>query len=253
MSEDQPNPGRARRIMLVMCGLAAIFGLIATMTSVANGWHGTTMSNLTGFTNLWYNSCNVVTTEPAFTLTAYISKPWYVQQQMETKYLPVENNICVEAHYSLKQPHAFWGQTIQVRNYARTPQGVQKDTEKLLCASSRDPDPAKLEVGPCFLPRIPGVTTGPYWVLAYNEEAGYALVSGGQPWKKNSNGCRTGTGINHSGLWILTRQRARNEQLVQQVRAIAQQKGFDLTVLNDVDQTANCDVPVPVDPSFSNA
>ncbi|CAE7270952.1 unnamed protein product [Symbiodinium necroappetens] len=48
----------------------------------------------------------------------------------------------------------------------------------------------------------------------------------------------TGSGTNGSGLWIFTRDQKRDEALVQKVRAIAAQKGFDLSVLNDVDQSA---------------
>jgi hypothetical protein len=33
----------------------------------------------------------------------------------------------------------------------------------------------KLEVAPCFLPTV---AAGPYWVLEYSEEEGYALISG---------------------------------------------------------------------------
>merc|ERR1719440_26645 len=93
-------------------------------------------------------------------------------------------------------------------------------------------------VGPCFLPRISGFTTGPYWVLAYSEAEGYALVSGGQPTTSDgSAGCKTGSGTNGAGLWIFTRQQQRDEALVQKVRGLAKAKGFDLSVLNDVDQT----------------
>merc|ERR1712190_210747 len=42
-----------------------------------------------------------------------------------------------------------------------------------------------------------------------------------------------------AGLWIFTRQQRRDEALVQKVRQMAQSKGFDLSVLNDVDQS-NC-------------
>merc|ERR1712066_238677 len=79
-----------------------------------------------------------------------------------------------------------------------------------------------------------------YWVIVYDESAGYALVSGGAPKIDGQGGlCRTGTGVNQAGLWIFTRQQTRDEALVQKVRQMAQSKGFDLSVLNDVDQS-NC-------------
>ena len=96
---------------------------------------------------------------------------------------------------------------------------------------------SKLKVAPCFLPKI---FSGDYWVVAYDEGEGYALVSGGQPTKQGQNGlCTTGTGTNGSGLWIFTRKQERDEALVTKVRSIATDKGFDISVLNDVDQT-NC-------------
>ena len=39
-----------------------------------------------------------------------------------------------------------------------------------------DKSRGKLEVAPCFLPTA---LAGPYWVLDYSEEEGYALISGG--------------------------------------------------------------------------
>ena len=50
-----------------------------------------------------------------------------------------------------------------------------------------------------------------YWVLAFDNSAGFALVSGGPPTHEGSGGCRTCTGTNGSGLWLFTRQRARDE------------------------------------------
>lgn len=41
-----------------------------------------------------------------------------------------------------------------------------------------DKSRGKLEVAPCFLPTA---LAGPYWVLDYSEEEGYALISGGEP------------------------------------------------------------------------
>ena len=54
------------------------------------------------------------------------------------------------------------------------------------------------------------------------------------------DGCKTGTGVNNSGLWIFTREQTRDNDIVNKVRNVAKSKGFDITVLNDVDQT-NCD------------
>merc|ERR1719335_1177397 len=133
----------------------------------------------------------------------------------------------------------IWGYSVQVHNYAQEKDGKAHDSGKFICArGTNSSDPAKLEVGPCFLPRLKGFTTGPYWVLAYNETQGYALVSGGQPSLKGPGGCRTGSGVNGAGLWIFTRQQQRDQRLVKKVRDIAAAMGFDLSVLADVDQAA---------------
>jgi hypothetical protein len=84
------------------------------------------------------------------------------------------------------------------------------------------------------------VTVGPYWVLEYNEEEGYALVSGGQPTTRTPDGCVGGSGTYDAGLWIFTRQQQRDPVLVEKVRGLAKAQGFDVSVLKDVNQTADC-------------
>lgn len=171
-----------------------------------------------------------------FDLDSFISKRWYIQQQMPVKYLPASQNRCVYAEYQL-QKKSFWGYDVSVHNHAEEVAAphTAHDSGKTLCAKVVDKSRGKLEVAPCFLPTA---LAGPYWVLDYNEAEGYALISGGAPKEAAEGGCRTGTGTNGSGLWIFTRQQKRDEALVQKVRRIAQQKGFDLSVLNDVDQSA---------------
>lgn len=188
------------------------------------------------------NNCKTVGTQENFDFDMYISKRWYIQQQMATKYLPESQNYCVYAEYSKMDKKSFWGYSTQVHNYAQEADGTKHDSKKIICAvkDSDYNDDARLRVGLCALPRINGVTTGPYWIVAYDEVKGYALVSGGQPTIPTSNGlCKTGSGVNNSGLWIFTREQQRNDDLVNEVRAIAKSKGFDLSVLKDVDQS-NC-------------
>jgi len=176
--------------------------------------------------------CPPVETAPDFNLTQYISAFWYVQQQMEVRYLKKEENYCVTARYYEKEESNFWGYTIDVQNSARvgSVDGPRKDAE--LCAYMQsEEDPAKLAVAPCFLPKF---SSGDYWVLAHNEAEGYSLISGGQPDIETPQGCRTGDGTNGAGLWIFTRSIFPEPGLVETVRNIAASKGFDLSVLNDV-------------------
>jgi len=179
--------------------------------------------------------CPPVQTQRDFNLMRYIAEPWYIQQQMEINYLPKAWNYCVMARYEMMHKNSFWGYTLRVRNLAREADGTRHDSSDLLRAYSTDEyDAARLAVAPFFIPKA---LSGDYWVLAYNEEEGYALISGGQPTEPTAEGCRSGTGTNGAGLWIFTRAQQRNEALVQKVRGIAKLQGFDLSVLNDVDQS----------------
>lgn len=186
------------------------------------------------------NECKTVSTQEDFVLEDFIAKPWYIQQQMITQYLPATQNYCVRAEYQVLPESSwrrFWGYTIQVHNVAQNAEGGVQDSGMTLCASADDSgDPAKLQVAPCFLPRN---FAGPYWVIAYNSTEGYALVSGGQPTVKTDNGCKTGDGMNDSGLWIFTNKQGRDEKILEKVRNIASDQGYDLSVLNDVNQ-ADC-------------
>ena len=171
-----------------------------------------------------------------FDLKSFIAKRWYIQQQMAIKYLPASQNRCVYAEYKLKEKPSTFGYDVSVHNHAELvePPHTPYDSGDKICAKIVDKARGKLEVAPCFLPTF---AAGPYWVIDYDEAAGYALISGGAPTIAAEKGCKTGTDTNDSGLWIFTRAQKRDEELVQKVRAIASSKGFDLSVLNDVDQS----------------
>merc|ERR1719333_164792 len=195
------------------------------------------------------SSCAPVTTVDNFDLVGYASKPWYVQQQAINIYTPRDLNRCVKAEYNIRDRKSFLGYTIDVSNSAERPDGY-RSLGGDLCADYDINTPSQLKVAPCWLAKA---FAGPYWVVSYKEDDinGYALVSGGQP-KKLVEGdmtcgntgleqcCRTGEGINNSGLWILTRQPIPSQGLVEEVRKIAQQNGFSTNVLFNVDHT-NCD------------
>merc|ERR1711957_388492 len=171
-----------------------------------------------------------------FDLDSFVSSRWYIHQQMPVTYLPASQNRCVYAEYK-KVSKTFWGYDVEVHNHAEDvalPHKVH-DSGSLICAKIVDAATGKLEVAPCFLPSI---TAGAYWVIDYSESDGYALVSGGPPTHAAPGGCQTGKGVNGSGLWIFTRKQERDGALINQVRDIAAKKGFDLSVLNDVDQTS---------------
>merc|ERR550539_1901633 len=182
--------------------------------------------------------CKPVTTAENFDLEVYVSKPWYVHQQAVNSYSPIESNYCTKAEYTIRERPTIWGHTVDVYNTAQYENGFQ--IEANLCAY-QIADDSKLQVGPCFLPKL---FTGPYWIVAYNEEEGYALRSAGQPTVVGEDGlCLTGTppSFSDGGLWIFSRSQDRNETLVDHVRGIAEEAGFSVAPLNDVNQTS-CDV-----------
>lgn len=170
-----------------------------------------------------------------FDLDTFISRRWYIHQQMVTSYLPKSQNWCVFAEYRKLPKKSFWGYDIAVHNHAEEQDGTVHDSGSMILAKIVNAKAGQLEVGPYFLPTY---LAGPYWVLDYSESDGYALISGGPPKESGDNGlCRTGSGVNNAGLWIFTREQHRNPQLIEKVRGIAQAKGFDLSVLNDVDHS----------------
>jgi len=179
-----------------------------------------------------------LTVQEPFDLEAYVREDWWVQEQMVTQYLPKEQNYCVKARYTLGVDNGlanFLGYQIQVENFSRRQDGTEVNSGDTLCA--RQVDGAKLQVAPCFLPRA---FAGPYWVLEFNDEEGWALISGGAPDKEGEDEkCVTGTGTNDSGLWIFTRKQERDEGLINDLRDKLEAMRFDTSVLNRVDNT-NC-------------
>jgi len=120
------------------------------------------------------------TTVADFDLESFIQKRWYIQQQMPVFFLPKTQNRCVYADYSLRSSKGIWGYDVAVHNHAEdvdAPHAV-KDSGSSICAKIVDKMAGKLEVAPCFLPSF---IAGPYWVLAYSKDEGYALISGGAP------------------------------------------------------------------------
>jgi len=183
--------------------------------------------------------CKTVETVYDFVLDDFISAPWYAHQQAENTFAPPTRNNCVRAEYELREePTIPWGYTVDVYNSGRDDDGTFVEAD--LCAfQEQDEDPSndgKLRVAPCFVPKA---GSGSFWVVAYDESEGYALISAGQPTRPGVDGCLTGGSIDDQGLWIFSRSPVRDEGLINSVREIARDAGFDITVLNDVSHE-NC-------------
>ena len=64
----------------------------------------------------------------------------------------------------------------------------------------------------------------------------WALISGGPPNIPTETGCRTRENTsNESGLWIFARVQFPDPALIEDVRQIAKDAGFDTSVLNKVE------------------
>ena len=64
----------------------------------------------------------------------------------------------------------------------------------------------------------------------------WAIVSGGKPTIPTGDDgkCRTGSGQNDSGFWLFTREKIASEATLEEMRAVASEKGFDLSALEPV-------------------
>lgn len=166
----------------------------------------------------------------------YTQGKWHIQQQMVISYLPADYFRCVTAQYTVLEEPTFLGYNIKVTNHAENADGKALGPLTTICSKIVDEKEGKLEVNPCFLPAF---LAGKYWVVAYDKEEDWALISGGPPSIQGEDGCKTGSGTSNSGFWIFTRQQKREDAVIEKIRGIAKNLGFDVSVLKDVDQT-NC-------------
>jgi len=215
-------------------------------------------------------TCKPVQTLDEFDIDQFRSKKWYSHQQRPTIFNTETYFYCITAEYSLLDPNNVPfepvgienGFDVKVFNKGQDVNGniVTSDDEfaeggvpvpSPLCAAQNvfegDKD-SELTVGFCAIPAV-GFEQSNYWVLAYDEEEGAALVAGGQPDTPNSN--RDGLctyGDNVTGLWIFMRSPERDETLIEKYRKIARDNGIDPSIMLDVVQEG-CDDTSPTEPS----
>merc|ERR1712038_806107 len=170
--------------------------------------------------------CKPVQTLDEFDIDQYTSKKWYSHQQRPVLFNSETYFYCITAEYSSLDPNNIPfeplgienGFDIKVFNKGQDVDGniVTSDDELAeggrpvpspLCAAQKafegDKD-SEFTVGFCALPVV-AFRESNYWVVAYDEEEGAALIAGGQPDTPNSNGDGLCTyGDNTSGLWIFT-------------------------------------------------
>ena len=181
-------------------------------------------------------------TVSGFSLSTYISKPWFSIQQAVNSYQSRDELYCVRAEYRRDPSDAG---RLQVFNQGRkgSVTGQLVGTNMLLSAVIKDEANGKLAVGPRF---IPSSAYGPYWVVATGPTASdyeWAIITGGPPSEqgRTPGTCtlRTATGSlngNREGFWLFFRDPTPSQEAINQVRAVAARKGLDLSVLVDVPQ-----------------
>jgi len=177
-------------------------------------------------------------------LDSFIAQRWFIQLQQETKYVPKEKNFCVSAAYKRRarprNPLTLppWRYDIDVRNYAEMEDGESSGGD--ICAKIVSSSTGQLKVAPCFLP---GFFAGPYWILDYDEQQGYALISGGAPANqgRDEGTCAPGSDVNDAGTWIFTRCPHPSSELLEEVTRIARDRfKLDVSVLNPVSHHPQC-------------
>ena len=181
------------------------------------------------------NECQDIKPEENFDLEAYISAPWFVQKQRVTNYLPKDRFYCTEARYStnLNFLWKLYGWETAVNNYDEDENGNGSGGGGLCSAGISNTYESALGVSPCFLfPASFWAKRGKYWVMAFDEEAGYAVVTGGKANIWTGNGCKT---RNKRGTWIFTREQSGEGAANAASLALeaAREKGLDVDNLTD--------------------
>jgi len=186
-----------------------------------------------------------IQSNPPVNLTEYIKHSWYIQQQQVNGYQSLDDLYCVTATYNKdNNSHVpfFKGNVISVYNYGNYKKinGESMGSGMVLCARQlNETEPEKLKVAPCFLPNI---FSGPYWIVSTGPSPNnyqWAVVSGGQPCEQITNTtCTTKkSGVNGSGLWIFSRDKIMDSELLNDIRQNMLKNGIDTSKLINVSQS----------------
>lgn len=194
-------------------------------------------------------SCPEVKPLQGVNVTEWARKSWFIQQQQINGYQSMEDLYCVVATYALnesKKVPFFKGTVLSVHNYDTkgkvngNVESSDKNVPSGLCARLPDANvTGELLVAPCFLPNA---LAGPYWIVAYGTDKStgeytWGAISGGAPTVHYDDGCTTKeTGVNGSGLWIITREKIASEDVVGEARAALKALGYTLQRLKPVAQ-----------------
>lgn len=200
------------------------------------------------FLSLASGLCPTITPMANFNTTEYIRSTWYVQEQQLNGYQKNNTLNCVAQtlnETSTTHVPFFDGPVISVYNYATLDHvngPSQNNGNFTLCARQYNASlPSELLNGPCWLPNY---FAGPYWVIDAGPSPSnysWAIISGGPPTVIYPDGnCSTSlTGINGSGLWLITRSNeyAHVQQYVGLMRESLMYFGYSISQLLRVNQS----------------
>jgi lipocalin len=198
---------------------------------------------------LFGNSCTKIETPDDFDVDKYIEKSWYIQRQQTNTYQPEDDLYCIVATYS-KEGERQWGRrAITVRNYANSGavNGPSPNGDFKLCATPRFRfrKPAELRVAPCYVPASLG---GDYWVVAFDPDYEWAIVTAGQPDQEGA--CSADSSLctlreeckigflpcvgNGQGLWFFTQAQSPDPSIIDAMEAKALELGICTANMRDV-------------------
>jgi lipocalin len=172
-------------------------------------------------------------------LNRYTEHSWYVQYQQENNYQPADSLKCVLATYQIKNISVpnFNGLTFAIYNYNYQ---LLNDTNMTNFLCGRLPDETvqtKLLIGPSFLPNI---LAGDYFIIDYDPDYQWAIISGGYPTEAYPDGCTTKKKSflgNDVGFWFFTKEQFPSPKTIEIMKEKAIKKGYTLSQLIKVNQT----------------
>lgn len=188
-------------------------------------------------------ACPVISPVSNFDLDKYISKTWYIQKQQVNPYQKENQLYCVTATYKILADRPGY---ISVINQGRNNgiDGPFQNSGPSLCAKNQTKDTGYLKVAPCVNDFFFNLISGPYWVIAVDDDYEWAIVSGGQTKnvrQQNPTLCTTSNStsffnINGSGLWLFTRTPVATQSVIDKMEKMLVDMGVYTGDLKNVVQ-----------------
>lgn len=197
------------------------------------------------------HACRTVTAMDDIDVSKFSRDRWYIHERKETPFQPKSLNYCV----SLEFPALLHGNESPVEEYGLANAYSMKvlsqygdEHGNLYTSDDHYPTPlclgsnifdgdksSEMTLGFCMVPAAEFQRSN-FWVLAYEEGEGYALVSGGQVDVPSiSDDGQLCTYSNPAAsLLILSRSSQRDEGLIKKYRQHAADNGIDPSVLKQV-------------------